>query len=157
MVLIKEFIKKIEDLVTPFLDKEGIELVDVEWAQEPAGRFLRFFIDTEEGVSLDTCAKVSEALSRVLDQADIVSESYVLEVSSPGIERPLKKPKHFTRFVDSEIYVKIFKPIDGRKEFKGILKSVSERGIVIEYNNKLLDIPFDLVAKARSVADLFSC
>ncbi|MBI4744414.1 MAG: ribosome maturation factor RimP [Actinobacteria bacterium] len=155
MVSTKDFIKKIEDFTTPLLDKEGIELVDIEWVKEPAGRFLRFFIDKEGGVNLDTCAKMSEVLSRALDQVNIISDPCTLEVSSPGIERPLKKLEHFRRHINSEIYVKLFKPIENQKEFEGILKSVYENGIVLEFNKKLVEISFDLIAKAHPVVRFF--
>lgn len=151
MASTKDFIKKIEDFITPLLDKEGIELIDIEWVKEPAGRFLRFFIDKGGGVNLDTCAKMSEVLSRALDQVNIISDPYTLEVSSPGIERPLKKLEHFRRYINSEIYVKLFKPIENQKEFEGILKSVYEDGIVLEFNKKLVEISFDLIAKAHPV------
>ena len=101
----------------------GLELWDVRFEKEGADWFLRIFIDKEGGVSIDDCVEMSHAIDKPLDEADPIEQSYCLEVSSPGIERDLKRDAHFEKSIGEKIMVKLIRPVDGQREFKGILES----------------------------------
>ena len=147
-------VERIEELAIPLLVSEGLELVDVELKKEAQGSVLRFTIDKEGGVDLEVCSRASGVLGDLLDREDILSSSYVLEVSSPGIERLLKKKEDFKRFVGSNIYVRTRYKIEGGKNFTGLLKSASDEALTIEYDGKTLEIPYSDVSKARLVVDV---
>lgn len=149
----KGIVEKIEKLAIPLLALEGLELVDIEFKKEGHGLVLRFYIDREGGVSLDTCSKASEVLDGMLDTEDLIASSYILEVSSPGIERPLKKPKDFEKFVGSKIFAKTRVKIEDRKHFTGIIKATSKNKFTIECENVTTDIPYSEVTNAHLVVD----
>lgn len=130
----------------------GLEIVDVEFRRESGGRVLRVFIDKPGGVTLDDCEALSEELSRRLDEVDPIEESYSLEVSSPGIERPLKKPQDFERFAGRLVHVRTFGPIDGRRNFRGELLGLDGEQIIVRLEQGEARIPLEQVAKARLVA-----
>ena len=127
---------KTEELLQPLVDAHGFELVDVEYVKEAGNWYLRAYIDKENGITVDDCEEVSRALSDLLDEEDFISENYILEVSSPGLGRPLKKDKDFQRSIGKEIEVRTFRAIDKQKEFTGILKEFNKDSftIVIEDN-----------------------
>lgn len=141
------------ELVTPILEDLGLELVDVEFKKEGPNYFLRIFIDSETGVDLDDCERVSTLVSEKLDEVDPIPQAYFLEVSSPGAERPLKKAKDVERAVGKNVYVTTYEPIDGEKAFEGMLKSFDGEKLEIEVKiktrTKTFVIPYDKVAKAR--------
>ena len=120
-----------EEMVLPIINKNNFELVDVEFIKEAGTFYLRIYIDKEGGITIDDCEIVSRALSDKLDEKDFIEESYILEVSSPGVGRPLKKDKDFARSIGEEVDVKLFKPIDKQKEFNGILESFNEEEITV--------------------------
>ncbi|MDQ0253674.1 ribosome maturation factor RimP [Evansella vedderi] len=142
-----------ESLVTPILEKLALELVDIEFTKEGKSWFLRVYIDREGGVDLDDCTAVSEQLSEALDKHDPIDQMYYLEVSSPGAERPLKKPQDITRAVGKNVHVTTYAPIDGEKTFEGILKDFDGETLTIEMKMKTrkknIEIPYEKVAKAR--------
>lgn len=134
------------------LGNMGLELVDLEFKREPGGQVLRVFIDRPGGVDLDTCSEVSEAIGRRLDEVDLIEAHYNLEVSSPGVDRPLTKPKDFKRFIGSKVSVRKIEPAaDGRRRFTGILISADETGFEIKVDNQTLSFKYDEVRKARLV------
>ncbi len=141
------------ELVTPILDQLGLELVDVEFKKEGTNWYLRVFIDSETGVDLDDCERVSMQLSEKLDEVDPIKQAYFLEVSSPGAERPLKNAKDIERAVGKNVYVTTYEPIDGKKAFEGLLKSFDGEQLEIEMKVKTKTqtfvVPYDKVAKAR--------
>ena len=110
-----------EELITPILERMHFELVDVEYVKEGGTWYLRAYIDKPEGVNILDCENVSRALSEALDKADFIPDAYILEVSSPGLGRTLKKDKHLQKSIGEEVEIKLFKPIDKCKEFSGIL------------------------------------
>ncbi len=120
-----------EEMVLPIINANNFELVDVEFIKEAGTFYLRIYIDKEGGITIDDCEIVSRALSDKLDEKDFIEESYILEVSSPGVGRPLKKDKDFARSIGEEVDVKLFKPIDKQKEFNGILESFNEEEITV--------------------------
>ncbi|MDI6717300.1 MAG: ribosome maturation factor RimP [Actinomycetota bacterium] len=143
-------IEKIEKLIEPIAEREGLEIVDIELKREAIGLVLRIYLDAREGkVNLDTLAKASELIGSILDKEDVIRQKYTLEVSSPGIERPLTKPEHFKRFVGSKVLVKTKNPIEGRKKFKGLLAEAGDESFVIETNSEGYKISYSNVAKAR--------
>lgn len=142
-----------EELVTPILDSMDLELVDIEFVKEGKNWFLRVYIDSEEGVDIEECGKVSEQLSEELDRVDPITQAYFLEVSSPGVERPLKKESDFQKAIEKNVFIKTYEQIDGQKEFEGILKSFDGTELSVEVRvktrTKTIEIPFDKVANAR--------
>ncbi len=128
----KDYESRTEALVMPILEEKGFELVDVEWVKEGANWYLRAYIDKENGITVDDCEVVSRALSDLLDEEDYISENYILEVSSPGLDRPLKKEKDFARSIGKDVEVKLFKAINKEKEFVGVLKDYDEDTVTLE-------------------------
>ena len=114
------------ELALPFVQAAGCTLWDVEYVREAGTWFLRIYIDCPGGVSVDQCEAVSRPLSDALDVADPIEGSYVLEVSSAGADRPLKKPEHFAAFLGHEVEVRLYRPVEGRKEFHGVLKGYDQ-------------------------------
>lgn len=148
-----EIVKITEDLVMPILEKKNLELVDVEYVKEGKNWFLRVFIDKDGGVDITECGEVSEQLSQKLDDADPIKEAYFLEVSSPGVERPLKTKEDFASNIEKNVFIKLYEPIDGEKQYEGILKSftndIATVEIKIKTRTKQVEIPYEKIAKAR--------
>lgn len=139
----------VEELVHPFMEENGFELVDVEFVKEGGNWFLRVYVDKEGGIDIDDCGRVSEFLSAKLDEKDPIEQAYFLEVSSPGAERPLKKVQDYHKAVGEHVFVTTYEPIDGLKEFEGKLLSFDEETLVIEIGKKKHTIPYNKVANAR--------
>ena len=116
----------IEELVQPIIDSNNFELVDVEYVKEAGEYYLRIFVDKEGGISLNECEVVSRALSEILDIKDPIKDNYYLEVSSPGLDRPLKKDKDFVRYQGRDVEIKLYKPLNGSKQFEGELVGLTE-------------------------------
>ena len=148
-----DYEERTEKLLEPIADRFSVSIYDVEFVKEGSEYYLRAYIDKEGGVNIDDCENVSRALSDELDKEDFIPEAYILEVSSPGLGRTLKKERHFLKSIGEEIEVKTFKPIDGVKEFTGILKEYKDGNIVVE--TKAGDISFaqDMIAKANLTID----
>ncbi len=120
-----------EALLQPIAAAQGVEIYDVEYVKEGSDYYLRAYIDKAEGVSITDCENVSRALSDALDQEDFIPDAYILEVSSPGLGRTLKKDRHLARSIGQEVEIKLYKPLEGTKEFSGVLKSFDDGSIVI--------------------------
>jgi ribosome maturation factor RimP len=141
-------------LLEPPIEAIGFELVDVEFAREGRGGVLRIFIDrraqdSAASVTVDDCARVSHAVSEVLEIQDPIKGHYTLEVSSPGFDRILRTRAHFERFVGERIIAELKLPMDGRRRFIGLLKSASSDTIVVEVDGKAYVLPLDRIQKAR--------
>lgn len=119
-------------LIMPVLEQNGFELVDVEYVKEGGNWYLRAYIDKPGGITIGDCETVSRYLSDRLDEKDLIEDAYVLEVSSPGLDRPLKKDKDFTRALGSEIEIRLYRALDGKKEYTGILREYDGSSIVLE-------------------------
>lgn len=149
----KDIRTKITEIVEPILEDLDLSLFDVEYVQEGKDMFLRVYIDKSGGVDLTDCSNVSEMLSEKLDEEDPIKSAYMLEVSSPGAERPLKTKDDFHSHINENIYVSLYLHIDGEKEYEGILKSLENDIVTIEYKykhtTKQVELPFDKIAKAR--------
>ena len=125
--------EKVEGLLKNTIEQIGYELYDVEYAKEGKNYFLRIFIDKQEGIDINDCEKVSNEINGLLDIADYIKEQYFLEVSSPGIEKILRKDKHLKQNINKEIIVKLFKKDEnGKKEYQGILKEFNEEKIKLD-------------------------
>lgn len=153
MQMKSKVIQTTEDLVNPILTEEGLELVEIEYVKEGKNWFLRVYIDKPGGVDITECGLVSEKLSEELDTLDPIEGNYFLEVSSPGAERPLKTKEDIEKNVSNNIYVTLYAPVDGEKEYEGILKQFEDNILTVEYKDrarkKLVEIPYEKVAKAR--------
>lgn len=124
--------QKAEALVSPIVEKYGFELVDVEYVKEGSSFYLRAYIDKPGGITVDDCEIVSREFSDKLDEADFIEEAYIMEVSSPGLGRPLKKEKDFKRSIGKEVEIRTYRPIDREKEFYGVLKAYDENSVTID-------------------------
>jgi ribosome maturation factor RimP len=141
-------------LLEPPIEALGFELVEIEIAREGRGGVLRVFIDRRAedpaaGVTVDDCARVSHAVSEVLEIHDPIKGHYTLEVSSPGFDRILRTRAHFERFVGARIFAELKLPMEGRRRFIGLLKSASSDTIVVEVDGKAYGLPLDRIQKAR--------
>ncbi len=142
-------IKQIEAVVLPALEELGLELVEVQYRREQSGWVLRLFIDKQGGITLDNCAAVSREVSQLLDIEDFIDQAYSLEVSSPGLERPLKSMAEFERFVGRKAKIKTLEPIGGENVFIGKINKTEEESIVLDVGTKEMTILFSQVEKAR--------
>lgn len=144
-------IEQIEQLTAPILLEHGAELVDLQFVHEHGQWVLRYFLDKEKGITLDDCAKLSDHLGRILDASDLIKPSYSLEVSSPGIYRPLRKESDFRRFAGQLMKATVYAPIQGRRHFKGAIETVGDGAVVVrdEQNGEAFTLPLDNVAKAN--------
>ncbi len=146
----KALVADISRLVEPIIEDQGMELVDLEFHRERSGWVLRLLIDRAEGVTVDDCADISGRVGAILDVKDIIDVSYVLEVSSPGVNRPLRKEKDFQRFTGHHISLKTVQSIDGQKNFKGQLTGLREDKLIFRCDaGRELKIPMGNVARAH--------
>ena len=127
----EEYERKTEQLLEPILKENNFDLYDVEFVKEAGTFYLRAFIDKEGGININDCELVSRRLSDLLDEKDFIPDAYILEVSSPGLGRALKKDKHFEKSIGEEVEIKLFKAIDKQKDFTGYLESFTDDVIVI--------------------------
>ena len=141
-------------MAAPILEQESAELVDVEFRQESGRWILRFFLDKEGGITLDDCAYFSDRLGAALDEADAIKRAYVLEVSSPGINRIIKKDKDFERFAGKGIKLRSKLPRQGQRNFKGKLLGFQEGKVMIEAGGKGLAFALDDIDEARLDAEV---
>ena len=148
--------KRIEEIVTelalPIVEKNNFELVDVEFIKEGANWYLRIYIDKPEGINLDDCQIVSEEMSQAMDRKDPIEQSYFLEVSSPGLERPLKKERDFEKYKGEQVEVKVFHAVNGSKKFEGELMGLINGAICIKAEgDQILEFERDKVATVKRV------
>ncbi len=131
-----------EELLVPIVKAAGVEIYDVEYVKEGSDYYLRAYIDKPEGVNINDCEKVSRALSDALDEKDFIADAYILEVSSPGLGRTLKKDKHLAKSLGEKVELKTYKPVDKCKEFEGILKSYDGDSVTITMEPDGKDLVF---------------
>lgn len=144
--------EKVESLIKDKIEHIGYELYDVEYVKEGKDYYLRIFIDSPNGIDLNDCEKVNNEINDLLDEADYIKEAYFLEVSSPGVERVLKKDKHLEANIGTEVNVKLFKKDDlGKKEYKGILKNFDKEKIILEVEGKNIDIERKNISQIKTV------
>ncbi len=141
---------KVESLVKPIIEKLGYKLYDVEYVKEGKDYYLRIFIDKENGIGLEDCENVTNAINDSLDKADYIKTEYFLEVSSPGVERVLRKPEHFKENIGKDVEIKLFKPIDGKKQIIGKLLKFDEEKIYIETDEEEKEIKKEQIAQIKT-------
>jgi len=146
--------QKLEDLFRPTIESMGFELWAIEYI--PAGRHttLRGFADKQGGINVDDCAAISRQLSAIMDVEDPISDQYMLEVSSPGLDRVLIKPEHFKRYQGKSVRVRSAVAILGRKKINGLMTKVSDDAIEVEVDGELYEIPFGLIDKANLAIEI---
>ena len=149
----EEYEKKGEELVMPLITENHFELVDVEYVKEGSNWYLRFYIDKEGGITVDDCELISRALSDMLDEKDFIEDAYILEVSSPGLGRPLKKPKDFERSIGKEVEVKLYRSINRQKDFEGTLESYSDTQVTIKVDEEEITFERSDIALIRLAFD----
>lgn len=131
-----QYEQKAEAIAEPIVSSFGFELVDVEYVKEAGTWYLRLYIDKEGGITIDDCEAVSRLFSDKLDEEDFIDDAYVMEVSSPGLGRPLKKEKDFKRSIGKEVEIRTYRPIDKQKEFFGILSAYDETHVTITLDDQ---------------------
>ena len=146
---------KTEELLAPIVERFGVRIYDVEYVKEGADFYLRCYIDKDGGVNIDDCENVSRTMSESLDKDDFIEDAYILEVSSPGLGRNLKKDRHFDYCMGEEVEVKTYKPIDKQKEFVGILGGYDENTITIKIPKPKTEDEFtDMVFDRKDIANI---
>lgn len=144
--------ERVETLIKPTVEKIGYDLYDVEYAKEGKNYFLRILIDKPEGIDLEDCERVNNAINDLLDEADYIKEQYFLEVSSPGIERVLRKDRHIEQNIGKEVQVKLFqKGENGKKEERGILQEFKEKTITIAVDTGKIEIERKNIAQIKTI------
>lgn len=149
----EDYEKRTEELLMPLMEEHSFELVDVEYVKEAGNWYLRAYIDKEGGINIDDCELISRALSDKLDELDFIEEAYILEVSSPGLGRPLKKDKDLKRSLGEDVEVRTYRAIDKQKEFTGVLKRFDEESITIEIEEKEMSFARKDIALIRLAFD----
>jgi ribosome maturation factor RimP len=142
-------VEQIAQLVEPVLDEMGFELVDVEYRSERGRWVLRIYLDKEGGVTLDDCARASVEIGPLIDVRDIIAHGYVLEVSSPGLNRPLKRGKDFLRAVGKKVKVRTVAPVKGRRNFTGLLRRFENGALYLETDKTVVTLSLRDVEKAN--------
>jgi ribosome maturation factor RimP len=139
------------DLASPVLEEIGFELVDVEYLSDHGRWVLRIYIDKDQGVTIEDCARISRELGDLIDIKDIIDHEYVLEVSSPGLNRPLKKEKDFFRAIGKKIKVRMTEPMNGRRNFSGSLRDFREKTLYLEVESGLVRLSLPDVDRANLI------
>lgn len=144
--------EKVEKLIKSKIENSGYKLYDIEYSKEGKDYFLRIFIDSDNGINLEDCEKVNNEINDVLDEADYIKEQYFLEVSSPGIERIVKKDKHIEENIDKDVNVKLFKKDDsGQKEYKGKIKFFDEEIITLDIGQEEINLERKNIAQIKTI------
>lgn len=141
--------QSVKELVEPVIENEHLELVDVEFKKEGKDWYLRVFIDKAQGVTVEDCQNISRQIEDMIEIDELVSSAYILEVSSPGLDRPLKSEKDFLRYQGRKVAVNTFRAIENRKHFSGIIKSCVDEELCLEEQGKFINISLDNIAKAK--------
>ncbi|PHS32420.1 MAG: ribosome maturation factor RimP [Methylophaga sp.] len=143
---------QIEHLIEVPIETLGYELVGVEHIKNGSNTVLRIYIDSEQGIAIEDCERVSHQVSGILEVEEPIASTYSLEVSSPGFDRPLFKDRDFERFAGSEVKITMKLPVQGRRNFKGVLQGMSDNDILIEVDGEIYELPLTKLSKARLVA-----
>ncbi len=146
--------QSVEELIAPVLSSEDLELVDVEYKKEGKGWTLRVFIDKPGGITLQDCQATSHRVEDMIEIDGLIPSHYILEVSSPGLDRPLKKEKDFLRYKGKRIRLTTFSPINNQKKFKGMIRDFKEDTLILEDQEEVFQIPLIHIAKARLEIEL---
>ena len=142
---------RIEGLIEPIISNLGYTLYDIQYVKEGKDYYLRVTIDKDGGISIEDCENVNNAIDEPLDSADIIQDSYLLEVSSPGIERVLRKPWHYGKQIGNKISIKLFKAINKTKEFTGVLNEYNEENLKLKIDDEIINFETNDIALAKTV------
>ena len=153
MSRVKTYETRTEEILAPIVQDAGVEVYDVEYVKEGADWYLRVYIDKPEGVNINDCEVVNRALSAKMDELDFIDDAYILEVSSPGLGRTLKKERHFIKSMGQEVEVKTYKAINKEKQFVGILKAYEDGAVVIDTGKEAMRFEKADVASVRLTFD----
>ena len=145
---------KVQAIVEPVVSSLGYELVGTEFLIQGRSGLLRVYIDTDNGITVDDCQRVSHQLSGVLDVEDIIKGQYRLEVSSPGLDRPLFTAEHFERFAGHNAKLKLAAPINGRRNFRGMLKGIKNGQVILEVEDEEISLPLSAIDKANLIPEI---
>jgi ribosome maturation factor RimP len=145
--------ERLEKLLEPVVEALGYELVLLEFSPSTKNALLRLYIDKPGGIMLEDCERTSREVAATLDVEDPISTHYSLEVSSPGLDRPLAKPSHFERFMDAQAKVQLLAPLNGRRRFVGSIRAVLQHAVVLETKEGSVELPFADIERARLVPD----
>lgn len=146
--------ERVEALVTPCITELGYRIWDVEYVKEGTEWYLRITLDSDDGIDIDDCEKVSRAINPIIDEADPIEDFYYLEVSSPGLERVLRKQEHFEASIGCEIEIRLFAPDENKKKsYTGTLSSYDEESITVDLAEASLKIPLSKISKIQTVFD----
>lgn len=148
-----EIIKKVREIAEPILEREGMDLVDIEYQREKQGWVLRVYIDKPGGVSVEDCALINEKLGRELDFYDPIPHSYILEVSSPGLDRPLTKINDFKRNIGEKINIVLKESYEGKKSFEAKILGVEREEVILEVEGKVINFPVEKIHKAMLIVE----
>lgn len=146
--------ENVQKLVAPVVESLGYELVGVEYLPQGGHGLLRVYIDTEAGVTLDDCQRLSHQLSGVLDVEDVIKGRYHLEISSPGLDRPLFAAEHFQRFAGRQVNVRLVAPINGRRKVRGVLQGMKDDEVVLDIDGEVISVPLSAIDKANLVPEI---
>ena len=149
MIRMKKVTEIVREIAQPVVSEQGCELWDVEYVREAGQWYLRLYLDKEGGVDILDCEAISRKVSDLLDAADPIESSYVFEVSSAGLERQLKRPSDFQRFMGSDVLLRLYRPKNGVKEYAGVLRGYEDGRVTLEYGPELLTFEKSEVALVR--------
>ncbi len=145
----EKLLQEVRQVVEPILQSQGLELAALEYQREAQGWVLRIYLDREGGITLDDCAEVSGEVGTVLEVKDLIPNPYVLEVSSPGLTRLLQKPEDFNKYRNRLVKIKLYKPLEGQKNFKGTLLGLEGEKVRLEVEHRVYELPLQEIAKAN--------
>ena len=151
----KNIVSSVRKIAEEILNSTEMELIDIEYVKEGPFKYLKIYIDKPGGITVNDTADISRSLNKKLDEADLIDEQYFLEVSSPGIERPFKKETDYINNIGNVVEAKFYKPIDGKKSIKGVLKEKNENNIVIESGEENFKIELKELSKINRVLEDF--
>ena len=152
--MIQQAYAHLRHMLEPVIALLGYELVGIEYLVQGGNNVLRVYIDKDGGVTLDDCQKVSRQVSGVLDVEDPIHDRYALEVSSPGLDRPLFTREHFARYTGHSVQIRLDKPLDGRRNFKGIIQGMQDEAVLLEVDGTQFVLPLQAIEKAKLVPDI---
>lgn len=147
-------VQLVQGWVEEIIAGSELELVDVEYVKEHSGWVLRVYLDKPDGIDLEDCRGVSEVLDKKLDEEDTITGAYSLEVSSPGLERPLKKVTDYERFAGRLVQIRTYRGFNGHKRFEGVLQGLEGDNVLLEWEGETIEIPLELIAKANLAMEL---
>jgi ribosome maturation factor RimP len=148
----KQLISQIKPWLEDFLKEEGFILVDLDIIYEGQRFILRILTDHPEGgINLEECSYLNQKIGQLLDEKNLINQSYILEVSSPGLDRPLKTEQDFKRCINKEIILYTHQPVKGKKEIQGFIRGIKENNLLLEIEGQILDIPFEYIIKAKQI------